>query len=166
MPWPLVLGAIKEVDEGDREVVITAEVVVMEHLRDVAAGTVAGSTMSRGHSNGSTSRRQNNSNNRRQSIGSISSISRSNNHNSSIMGPGNYVKGADSLGTSQPIARHPCQFTIRLPRIIRQTSPHPARNQPLLRRHRLVPPFPIRLSMLRPHPLTNAGTFPVLTRLH
>lgn len=39
MPWPLALGGTRKVDEGDRAVVITAYVVMMEHVAGVTTDT-------------------------------------------------------------------------------------------------------------------------------
>ena len=124
MPWPLVLGTIKVVDEGDREVITTAEVVAMH--QDVAAGMAADSITSSRHNTGSSTNRRNNQNgsirrssNHNNHHRSSRRSSNSNNLNSSSMTPGNSVSGAGSLGTSQPIAWHPCQCCLLY------TSPSP-----------------------------------------
>ena len=57
MPWPLAFGGTREVDEVDREVVKTAQVVVTEHMEGVVAGTTADSITSRRRSIGSSSRK-------------------------------------------------------------------------------------------------------------
>lgn len=93
MPWPLASGGTREVDEEDWAVVMTAEVLEIEH--------VAGVTVDDSHSNSighhhhhicSISRGSNN----------ISICSHSN--HSSLMAPIDFVKDADSSGTSQPDA--------------------------------------------------------------
>ena len=94
MPWPLVLGAIKEVDEGDREVIITAEVVVMEHLGDVVEGTATDTITSRRRITGNSNNRLNNG-----------GISRHNNNNSSSSSSSNHSTGSNyphSTGSNIP----------------------------------------------------------------
>ena len=118
MPWPLVLGGTREVDEEDREVVKTAEVVVMEYVAGVTTGTTVdvshNNTTSRHHRHiRSISRSNNNRTTSSQRSNNNSIRSRSNNssrsNHSNIMVPRDFVRDADSSGTSQTGEWHPHQ---------------------------------------------------------